>query len=125
MQIFYDVDSLRRKRISFEELELSVAESCVLFIVLDAKVLDSVWCRKEWEFAHQRKVPIVLVYDTDKYTKVTIEEIKENINKQNMNYVAEARTIEYSATYRENATLRLASTIKELIYDRNIHGETG
>jgi len=111
MTTFFDVDNLRGQEITDTVLSKAIKETCVMIVILDDKILDSKWCIFEWQCAYQNNVPIVAVFDIDKYNVGERQRIISRVNNEGFEYVTVMRIVQYTSTYRADAINELASII--------------
>lgn len=74
--VFLDMDDLLV--ITEESLRVKVLQSCTMIIIVDAKVTESAWCKKEWKWAQTNAIPIFPVYNGD---RCTLDQFRESVNK--------------------------------------------
>ena len=72
---FFDVDDLTK--IGKAEIKAAVGRSCALIVVLHNETWDSEWCRYEWEAAAELGIPVRVIVDCERCSKVkALEAVK-------------------------------------------------
>lgn len=73
---FFDIDNL--DRVSKEDLQAAVEQSCVMVVFLHDETAESEWCLFEWQCAESAKVPVKCVVDMQRFAK---REVMDKVQK--------------------------------------------
>lgn len=106
LSVFFDRSDLTE--ISKERLKLSVESSCVLVTILDPYTFDSEWVTLENEWARDAGIPVVGMYDGDKFRWEQVAKWKEDHP-----HVFVRPITNYQKDYRVESKKRLLAAIRD------------